>query len=87
MLPIKVVRVSGRISVQVGKQGQAGPPGPPDTSLHTKLTSEPGALLRILTDSQGRFALGVLNLDTEEYEAIAAVMIDGEPTLQIVNLP
>lgn len=87
MPPIKVVRISGKISVAVGKQGLPGPPGPPDSSLLTKLTTEEGALFRLLTDSEGRFALGVLNLDTDEYEAVAAVMVGGEPTLQIVNLP
>jgi len=85
MLQIRVIKVS---------QGLRGRTGPVDESAAqaieahvNKLTGEDGALLRILTDSNGRFALGVLNVDTNEYEAVAAAMVDGEPTLTIVELP
>jgi hypothetical protein len=85
MLPIRVIKVA---------QGLRGPVGPIDTTTAealeahtTKLTSEDGALFRLLTDSNGRFALGILNLDTNEYEAVVAVMVEGQPTLAIIPLP
>lgn len=56
-------------------------------ALILKLTTEEGALLRILVDSQGRYALGLRNIDTGEYQAVALIGTGDNQTFALVNLP
>jgi hypothetical protein len=93
MLPIKVVRVSNRIAVQVGKQGLPGPPGPPDETTAGGLAAlilalEQGTgLARLVKDSNDQYALAVKNLTTGGWEPVAAVQVEGQPALTFTSLP
>jgi hypothetical protein len=88
MLPIKVVRVSSRIAVQVGKQGLPGPPGPPQQVLDLIEALEQGTgLLRLVKDSNGQYALAVKIIGASDYLPVAGVMVEGEPALTFTSLP